>query len=291
MIVSKLIGGLGNQMFQYAAGKSLALKRNVDVKVDVTELHENAGNKFTQRKFELDVFNSNIQIASAHEADISKFKKLNKVSESIQKIFPFLFSSLYFVERGSQFNLDFFNSPKQCYLNGFWQSQLYFIDFEKEIRKDFTFNESIIQLNELYSEKINAVNSVSIHVRRGDYVSSSEANKFHGLCSLDYYNSAVNFMRDKQSQIELFIFSDDIDWCKQNFKYDVPINFIETNNAHHDLYLMTQCKHNIIANSSFSWWGAWLNNNAKKLIIAPKQWFVDTSVNTKNIIPESWIKI
>src|SRR3989344_4984067 len=159
------------------------------------------------------------------------------------------------------------------------------------IRKDFTFGATIVERNKKLASEISGTNSVSVHIRRGDYVTNANTNQFHGLCSLDYYNKAVSFISSKQNEMELFVFSDDIEWCKENLKYDFPIHFVETNDAHSDMYLMSLCKHNIIANSSFSWWGAWLNDNFQKIVVAPSQWIADASVNTQDLIPKGWIKI
>jgi hypothetical protein len=291
MIIVKLIGGLGNQMFQYAAGKALALRHHTEVKVDTIELESDPEGKFTKRHFELGIFESKITIASKEE--VNAFSNLggSKIKREFQRRFPFLFSRLMAVESGTPYHPEFTKYPKHTYLSGFWQSELYFKDVAQDIKKDFTFGAKIIDRNKELATKILGVNSVSVHVRRGDYVSNANAHQFHGLCSLDYYNQAVSMIAEKQGAIELFVFSDDIAWCKENLKYDFPIYFVETNDAHSDMYLMTLCKHNIIANSSFSWWGAWLNNHSQKIVVAPKQWIVDPSVNTKDIIPQSWIKL
>jgi hypothetical protein len=168
---------------------------------------------------------------------------------------------------------------------------LYFKNIETIIKNDFIFNQNIIDKNKDLVSKIESCNSISLHVRRGDYVQNKITNQFHGLCSLKYYNNAIHYIEMKIKNIEIFVFSDDISWCKENLKYNLPIHFMDTNDAHSDLYLMTKCKHNIIANSSFSWWGAWLNTNKEKIVIAPKQWFADQSVITQDIIPAQWIKL
>ncbi len=291
MIVVKLIGGLGNQMFQYAAGKALALRHHTEVKVDTIELESDPEGKFTKRHFELGIFEAKITVASKEE--INAFSNLgkNKFKRELQRRFPFLFNRMMAVESGTPYHTEFTKYPKHTYLSGFWQSELYFKDVAQDIKKDFTFGAKIVDRNKELLAKISGVNSVSVHVRRGDYVSNANAHQFHGLCSLDYYNQAISLLSNKQDAIELFVFSDDIAWCKENLKYDFPVNFVETNDAHSDMYLMSLCKHNIIANSSFSWWGAWLNNNSQKIVVAPKQWIADPSVNTKDIIPQSWIKL
>lgn len=291
MIIVKLIGGLGNQMFQYAAGRALALRHQTDLRVDTFELESDPEGKFTKRHFELGIFEANIQRASKEE--IGRFSNLgsNKIKRELQRRFPTVFNRLMAVEKGSPYHHEFTKYPKHTYLNGFWQSELYFKNVASQIRSDFKFNPTIIEGNKEMASKISSVNSVSLHIRRGDYVTNTNAHSFHGLCSIDYYNEAVKLISEKENGIELFVFSDDIPWCKENLKYNFPIHFVETHNAHSDMYLMSLCKHNVIANSSFSWWGAWLNANPKKMVIAPKQWIADPSVNTKDVIPVSWIKL
>jgi hypothetical protein len=291
MIVTKLIGGLGNQMFQYAAGKALALRHDVVVKVDLSELNSHAGDKYTQRHYELGIFASGIQVAN--DKDLAPFLNGDKsrLQRELQRRMPFLFGTLSAVESGSGYHPEFKKYPKNTYLQGFWQSEQYFKDYETEIRKDFRFRESVTEACKPLKTKIVACNSVSLHVRRGDYVNNPSANKFHGLCSPQYYASAVNHILETQKDLEIFIFSDDINWCKENLKFDVPVHFMETGSAYEDMYLMSQCHHNIIANSSFSWWGAWLNDHADKIVVAPKQWFADSSVNISDIIPASWLKL
>lgn len=290
MIITKLIGGLGNQMFQYATAKALALKHGVDVKVDTSELEKDSGGVYTQRKFELDCFSGNIQIANKEDLAPFKKKQDSSLSRFLQRTVPNLFSTLYAKEKGSAFNPAFLDFPQNTYLDGFWQSEIYFKAYEEEIKADLDFKQEIKDRNKELAAKIQSANSLSLHVRRGDYVSNVLTNKFHGLCTPTYYQSAVKQVMEK-GNIELFIFSDDLEWCKQHSKFDLPTHFIETNNAYNDMYLMSLCKHNIIANSSFSWWGAWLNNNPDKMVIAPKKWFNDSSVDTSNIIPIEWIQL
>ena len=133
-----------------------------------------------------------------------------------------------------------------------------------------------------------------MHIRRGDYVSNPTTNKLHGTCSLEYYHNAVDIIAAKVSNPHFFIFSDDHEWARNNFKIDYPLTFVAHNNAgknYEDMRLMSLCKHHIIANSSFSWWGAWLGSNPKKIVCAPRGWFKDKSLNTNDIIPSDWSRI
>ncbi|MEI6553564.1 MAG: alpha-1,2-fucosyltransferase, partial [bacterium] len=136
-------------------------------------------------------------------------------------------------------------------------------------------------------------NSISIHIRRGDYISNQEANNFHGSCSIDYYTEAINIIKGKVSNPIFFVFSDDIAWVKENLKSDIVATWVSEYNLDNteDLLLMSFCKHQIIANSSFSWWGAYLNRNINKIVIAPKKWIANKGYNTDEITPSSWIKL
>lgn len=291
MIIVKLMGGLGNQMFQYAAAKSLACKHGVEVKVDLSYLNADSKGSYTPRKYELDIFAPSIKIAQ--QSELKTFNKEHtKLSRLLRRKMPSLFKNLYAVESGSKYHSAFTNFPKNTYLEGFWQSEKYFENYKDQIRLDFSINTPLPIELEGVQNKIKSTNSVSLHVRRGDYITLKSANDFHGIPSIDYYQTSLDSISEKNKDLELFIFSDDIEWCKQNLNFKLPLHFI-----HHpfeacwDMFLMSNCKHNIIANSSFSWWGAWLNKNPDKIVIAPKNWFADKTINTSDLIPKEWIRL
>ena len=173
------------------------------------------------------------------------------------------------------------------YFEGHWQSEKYFKSIEETIRKQFQFKQSSLNKETLQlSEEIKNTNSVSIHIRRGDYLNFPQC----AVCDIEYYRKAIDYIKGKIIEPTFFIFSDDIDWCKQNLqiKNSFFVNFNQGNDSWQDMYLMSQCKHNIIANSTFSWWGAWLNDNPDKIVISPHQWFKNDA--TGDIIPDNWIK-
>jgi hypothetical protein len=141
---------------------------------------------------------------------------------------------------------------------------------------------------------ITAANAVSVHVRRGDYISNPSAQHFHGTCGLDYYKKAVELILSKVNDPHFFIFSDDVKWVADNFMKEIRATIVDINDgssAVKDMQLMSACKHHIIANSSFSWWGAWLGSNADKIVIGPRQWFADAAVDTGSVLPDSWYKL
>jgi len=281
MIVVKLKGGLGNQMFQYAIGRNLALKNNTKLKFDVTELEQDK-----LRDYELDVFNISGSIAS--RLAIMFIHKFNK--NIISKILGQQY--FYIKQKDQYFDTTILGKKGNIYLDGYWQCEDYFKKIRNILLQDFTIKCDPDSENKLMLEKIEKSNAVCIHVRRGDYISNRKMNKIHGTCSLDYYHNAVKIIEKKVSNPTFFVFSDDLQWTKVNLKLKHPTYYVCINNTekgYEDLRLMSNCKHFIVANSSFSWWGAWLSNNSDKIICAPKRWFV--SENEGDIIPKSWIRV
>ena len=293
MIIVKLSGGLGNQIFQYAAGRFLSHIHNVDLLLDLSYLNKNPNGAYTKRDFELNVFN--IQVKIATENDIEKFNISNssKISRELQRRFPEFFKYLYAAESGLGYQAQFKKYGNNTYLDGFWQSEKYFIDIRDLLLKDFISKSSLsIQVSQL-KELINNSNSVSLHVRRGDYVSSKQNLSTHGVLSPEYYQNAINLINQVNPE-NIFVFSDDVNWCKENLILNSIANiiFVQFNDVvpnYQEMILMSCCKHNIIANSSFSWWAAWLNTNSQKKVVAPINWF--QSQQNPDIYPEGWVKI
>lgn len=284
------MGGLGNQMFQYAAAKALALERQVDLALDLSFLNTEAGEQHTRRQLELNLLHTNYKIATTSDVEI--FKKGNRISDFISSVFR---HTKLVNEKGFEYDTDFFSYPKRTYLNGFWQSEKYFAHIRSTLLEELVIKRAAPENVVAMKDRMTHSNSVSLHIRRGDYVTNKNAASFHGLTPLDYYYQAIRFVKQKTVQTpELFVFSDDIEWAKEHLKIEENCAFIDFNkneNSIYDLYLMTQCRHNIIANSSFSWWGAWLNQNPDKIVIAPKQWFKSQELNTKDLIPAEWIQL
>lgn len=293
MIIVKLIGGLGNQMFQYAAGKFLAARLGTDLFFDISGF---AKEGYTKREYALDVFDLTAKFASQNE--INKLKYINNPARYYWhrlnvKINPF-YKSTYFREK--QFNymqniLDLFGD---VYMEGQWQTEKYFSSQASQIIKDFTpRNASVFRKDDWYF-KIKNTNSVSIHIRRGDYVSCPKFKKYFYTMTPSYYQKSLKMLAKKTGKLVVFIFGKDQKWARKFLKFPLETFYIKSGKGEHDakdMWLMSQCKHNIIANSSFSWWGAWLNQNPNKIVVAPQKWFKDSSINTSDLIPEKWIKI
>ena len=257
MILTKLQGGLGNQLFQWAISENLSIKYNTDVYYDLSYFKTNMSNSHVS-KWDLEIEKLNINVN-----EFSGMAELKMISDDFRyKV----------IEDNS-------------YLNGYWQSEKYFVDNESHIRNKLRIKD------DLKSYIINKYpfiesNSVSLHVRRGDYVN---LQNYHPLQTVDYYKNAYDIIND--SNINVVILSNDISWCKDNLNFN-NMHFIEDETNITDLYIMSMCNNNIIANSSFSWWGSWLNDNYNKVVISPSRWFGPAAnLYDGDIIPEKWIKI
>lgn len=287
------MGGLGNQLFQYAAAKTLALKHNTDLKLDVSFLEAMHENAHTKRELELHYFQTSFHKATSEE--IQLFNKPTFFKKIVNKYFPFHPGNFYYAkEKGFEYDQSFKSFPQNTYLEGFWQSEKYFSEIRSVLLKELVLKEkSGERINDVLHQILGS-NAVSIHIRRGDYITNKNASEFHGNLSMEYYYEALSLIAKRIAHPKVFVFSDDIEWVKMNFNTRYECVFVDFNTAQTsvwDLYLMSACKHNIIANSSFSWWGAWLNQHQDKVVIGPKQWFASKSLNTQDLLPDDWIKL
>jgi hypothetical protein len=297
MICIQLNGGLGNQMFQYALGRTLSLKNNCELILDTSILAQKTNSKVEiVRDFELEIFNIVAKVASKSELKEYKPILLKIINSLVYRLgFPGITLSNYYIEQQFSFNKKVLKAAKNCFLSGYWQSQLYFESIASVIIEDFQFPIIDDSINLYFLSEIKKSNSVSIHLRRGDFLNVNTHN-IHGTCSLEYYQGAISYIKSKIINPVFFIFSDDIPWVKSNVNFEAQTHFVSGNvlkKSYIDMQLMSYCKHNIIANSSFSWWGAWLNTNIEKIVIAPQVWFSDKKMEsqTKDLIPNTWIRL
>jgi len=290
----RLTGGLGNQLFQYALGRRIAIDRNQKLFLDVSLF---PGMK--TRSYKLDGYNICADIISKEK--IGKFTyhvDHNLVFlgfRFVQRFIPY-YRRRIFSEQSFQFDPNVFRIGKSAYIKGSFQSEKYFFTIKDLLMTEFTPRFQIDEKYLQYSEKILASNSISLHVRRGDYVSNPRIHEKHGVCPISYYKRAVDLIQSNLLDARFYIFSDDIEWAKANLDFIRGKTFIDhrENSNHSDiqeLWLMSLCKNHIIANSSYSWWGAWLAKNNKKIVIATQKWFLNSPHNTKDLLPEDWIKI
>jgi hypothetical protein len=302
MVIVKIIGGLGNQLFQYAAARRLAHLHQTSLRLDITPFkhYRNIGPSeyYKFRAYGLKPFR--IQEAFATPEEIEKvIKGTSKkglariVSRLNQKLNPYYRWPIFSETHLKPFDPSILKTPKDVYLDGYWQSEKYFAEIRDVIQREFTIKfEQNSQSLEI-AERIANTQSVSIHVRRGDYVLDPETNRFHVIYDLAYYKQCVSLISEKVTTPHFFVFSDDPSWGTDHLRLDYPTTFVVHNDAtrdYEDLRLMSMCKHNIIANSTFSWWAAWLNTNPYKIVLAPREWF-KVNYDTRDLLPDNWIKV
>lgn len=280
--IVRFLGGLGNQMFQYTFYKALK-KRFPDVRADL----QGYKNYPLHNGFELEkIFGIKLNNASSFAASLHDIHNRNWIYRKLRRL---LNVKTKYQEESTQFSFDpsFLSNPKSGYYWGYWQNQAYFEDILDEIRSDFDFKNPLETKNQIVLDHIKTINSVSIHVRRGDYLKDEFLG---GLCGQEYYQRAIEHIRKQVNSPGFFVFSDDIAWCRDNLGLP-DASFISWNkgaSSYIDMQLMSHCKHNIIANSSFSWWAAWLNNNPDKIVIAPKKWINFDGPEINMVLPDKW---
>lgn len=267
MIIVRIVGGLGNQMFQYAYAKSLQ-QMGFDVEIDIS--------KFKTYKlhggYHLDTYNIDLKTSGF----ISTLLSLTKIKKNIK-------------EKNLLFDENLFNLSGNEFVKGYFQTEKYFTKIRSILLNQFTIKQELSGSTIEYSKKIKKqINSCSVHIRRGDFISDEKANSVHGTCDLNYYREAINLINEKFNNTYFFVFSDDKSWTKTNLKIDNASYIDHKTIPHEDIYLMSLCKHNITANSSFSWWGAWLNQNDDKIVISPKKWFIDKE---NEVACANWIQL
>lgn len=300
MVIIAIFGGLGNQMFQYALARSLQIKGK-DVRIDTTLVMDRTYRKdFTYRNFELDKFS--IKCKKAKKREVHKYVpnlwgNTPKLYKKMYGLKRFLFKrKLYLETFPYRYDPEIFEL-QNAYLMGYFQNERYFIDCRKELLEDFIPVEEFSEEAEFILSKIQNVDySCSIHIRRGDYVTNAQVNQKHGVCSVEYYQRAINLLEQRNNKLIYFVFSDDSDWVKKCAIFQSS-KFVIIDNKNHpdyeDLLLMSKCDYQIIANSTFSWWAAWLNTNPEKIVVVPSLWFRESADNeqVKALIPEEWIRI
>ena len=284
MIIVGFKSGLGNQMFQYAFYYSLKNAKEEDVLADISLFkHRREHNGYELEK----IFGIKCDVAD--EKHVKRMMDIRDHRNIFYRIFRKAFPKKTFYRQPSA--VTYYPSVYEMsnkYLLGYWQSELYFDNIREEIKKVFTFPKITDDNNLNALNKIRNTNSVSIHVRRGDY----EQSEVFKVCTLKYYKNAIGFIRKKVVSPLFFVFSDDIEWCKDNFDGDefIFLNFNRGENSFRDMQLMSECKHHIIANSTFSWWGAWLGETVDSVIVAPAVWLNFDELDRVDIIPKRWIK-
>lgn len=260
-MIVRLSGGLCNQMFMWAFGRALSLERGVPVKYHwARSTWDYALDAYYDAKVDLTTPTSTARI---------------------------------YDELGFAFDYGVFTAPLDTYYRGYWQSEKYFYKYADVIRKELKANPTPNYIAWSLAQELRSQNSVFVHVRRGDYTNPG-TKEFHGTLPWEYYRDAMNYMREKLNSPKFYFFSDDTKWVRENFYTDFSLGewtVISGFNQHEDLYLMQNCRHGIMANSTFGWWANWLGEHPDRVCIAPKRWFMNPDINTNDLIPERWIRI
>jgi hypothetical protein len=299
MILVRLMGGLGNQMFQYAAARAVSIRNKTSLKIDLTLLDINKKREhsvYTHRDLDLEIFNVHLEKASPKEIEYFNGKFYRSLWGKIyNRIMLTARKKKLVLQRSRNFDPSILKLGNDKCMVGSWQSEKYFKDQESSIRKDFTFRVPLLEVSADLVRDMRTSNAVCVNVRRGDYVTSPIYSKTIGALSAIYHNNGIAFFERTLPGARFFVFSDDIEWCRENLHFTLPVTFVGHEHAGKKfgnyLQLMCECKHFLIANSTFSWWSAYLGEKKGSIILAPVQWTRSSEENPADIIPEHWKKM
>lgn len=283
MIVVRVVGGLGNQMFQYAHGRALSLRHRVPLRLDVSGYAT-----YKVHAYALDKLR--IEATPIGDGELSRMRPRGLIGRLLSRT-P---AVKRVREKSFTYDPDVAEMKPPLYLDGYWQSQKYFAAYAGVLRGELGLREPLAGRSAEIAREMTDSESAAVHVRRGDYVNNPNANAVHGTCDAAYYHAAVQQLARRVALSSLFVFSDDLAWARTHLRFDYPATFVDVHGAdegHKDMHLMAACRHQIIANSSFSWWAAWLNVNPAKIVIAPRRWFRSNEMNTRDLLPEGWVRL
>ncbi|PFG62071.1 glycosyl transferase family 11 [Thioclava sp. ES.031] len=296
MILANLIGGLGNQMFQYACATALARETGQELRFCVDGFSAYAADRALALE---SVFG--IALPRATQADLAGVIGGWRSGTTMRRLLARpaaapLRGCKFVAEKGFSHRPDLrARLGDGGYLHGYWQSERYFNAHAAAIRDAFRFSVPLEPENQALAARIAAGPAIGLHVRRGDYLNNAKVLALHGLCNPGYYREAIARLQAQHPEAKLFAFSDDPDWVEQQILNNLPDSECVRHNggqqSYRDMQMMALCDHQIIANSSFSWWAAWLNPKPHKRIIAPRQWFADPSLDASNIVPQEWERL
>ena len=294
MVITRLKGGLGNQLFQYAIGRQIAYKQDSELKLDLSYFTNQID--VTPREYKLNYFSINAEIATPKDiSNVLGLPLIRSLRRRCWKCGIDIFKWNQKDENGFEFQPELLNYKGSVLLNGYWQNEAYFAAIRSVLLDEIALKPEHLSTSCLEQVKeISETETVAVHVRRGDYISNSESNKTFFVCTLDYYVCAISQIKKELKTPKFYVFSDEIDWCKENLDIELigkDAQFIAGYQDYEDLWLMSKCKHQIIANSSFSWWAAWLNTNKDKIVIAPKNWFKNADLQNQQIVPTDWLRL
>ncbi|MDS7594771.1 alpha-1,2-fucosyltransferase [Agrobacterium tumefaciens] len=287
-VVVPLIGGLGNQMFQYAAARAVALRTGSAVRLELSWFGTDPDRQYALEPFAIDAMTMVSEKQAAPKYDLlSRIVRRLPIARR-QNGLPVFKETSFRYDSG----IEELRSP--VFLDGYFQSEKYFSNYRDQIAADFKLRNAPLPPTAAILEQIGNCDAICLHIRRGDYVTNKAANAHHGTCSLEYYKLGLEHVIEGLARPHCFVFSDDPEWARGNFVPKIPVTFVDihaTNQAHEDLRLMAACQRYVIANSSLSWWGAWLGSHSNKKVVAPAQWFQKRDMDTSDLVPSSWIRV
>ena len=296
MIITRLFGGLGNQMFQYAAGYACARRAGCSLKLDVYDLVDRTPRTdFIYRDYDLGIFR--LQPDFASRSDLRKVGIGVRPEERHlwERVRGRLGGNRRLVEKGWGYNAAWEGAKPPVHLLGYWQNERYFADVADGLREEFAFRADYASDDDAVARRIRGTEAVCVNVRRGDFVALDAERERRGFCDAEYFRRAVEEMRSLVPGAEFFGFSDEVEWCRENIRAAVPIQWVGHEHAGIKfgkyLWLMSQCRHFIIPNSTFAWWGAWLGEKPDTRVIAPLEWFADERNAEMGIVPARWTRV
>lgn len=277
MIVARIMGGLGNQMFQYAFGLYLAEKHRTELWLDDSSFAGDALRSYMLDRWRVTATEAPAAVRALAPRRQRWYRELFARGRSLRRV----------AEQPFGFHRRYLATPNASYLDGYWQSEQFFPGFKARLQTEFQPARAVSAQTHAMALKMDGCEATSLHVRRTDYLQLSYA----GPSSLEYYQRCVAELLARHAGLHLFIFSDDIAWCREQLRFPCPTTFVDHNNgdtAHEDVWLMSRCRHHVIANSTFSWWGAWLREDESGDVYAPRVWFTDPTMDSSSIIPAAW---
>ncbi len=287
----RLKGGMGNQMFQYALGLQLAKVLDTELQIDLSSLLDRSKGEFVYRDYDLPIFNVQNQFVINPTLLRTIYRpKISRITKSVRQYLNR--GKIFIKEQHFHFQPSLLSNPTDnAIYEGWFQSYRYFENIESNIRKTFTFKQPILEKSTVLHQRIKASNAVCLNVRRTDFLKVATLNTTNKA----YFLKAVDYIATKIERPVFFIFSDDVEWCRENLRLNYPVEVVghehKGERFGNYMQLMMACKHFIIPNSSFAWWAVWLNENPTKKVVAPKNWFADPSINTADLIPSDWVRL
>lgn len=289
-VIVRLVGGLGNQMFQYAAGLAVAARSQATLILDLSWFGTDP-----ERQYALAPFRIDARTRMEQAKQDAKFSWMQRLAGRVRRKLDLAGQGLpVFSEKSFRYDADIESVSAPVILDGYFQSERYFSSIRSLITAQFSLQHQAKGLTAEMLALIRASDAICVHIRRGDYVTNSEANAYHGTCTLEYYDKGLSEVGAGLRNPHCFVFSDDPLWVRENFKTGMPTTLVDihgTQEAHEDLRLMRECQHFVIANSSLSWWGAWLGAREGKRVVAPKVWFKNGNNDTADLIPSGWRRV